>query len=135
MELRFPCPGLCLAVGVILSLIISTNPFLFIFLLRVTPTANRNSYRVATPYYIYPGLRAKHATLGCVIATPTELLLLVDSMSMYGKSIVDSAHPGVMYGKSIVAGSHPWVMYGKSIVVGSHPWAMYGKSIVVGSHL
>ena len=53
MELRFPSPGLRLAVGVILSLIISTNPFLFIFLLRVTPTANRNSYRVATPYYIY----------------------------------------------------------------------------------
>ena len=23
------------------------------FLLRVTPSANRNSYRVATPYYIY----------------------------------------------------------------------------------
>ena len=36
-----------LTVGVILNLIISTNPFLFIFLLQVTPTANRNSYRVA----------------------------------------------------------------------------------------
>ena len=53
MVLRFPYPGLRLAVGVILILIISTNPFLFIFLLRVTPSANRNSYRVATPYYIY----------------------------------------------------------------------------------
>ena len=36
-----------LTVGVILNLIISSYPFLFIFLLQVTPTANRNSYRVA----------------------------------------------------------------------------------------
>ena len=36
-----------LAVGVILNLIIASYPFLFIFLLQVTPTANRNSYRVA----------------------------------------------------------------------------------------
>ena len=36
-----------MAVGVILNLIISTNPFLAIILLQVTPTANRNSYRVA----------------------------------------------------------------------------------------
>ena len=36
-----------MAVGVILNLIISTNPFLAIILLQVTPTAKRNSYRVA----------------------------------------------------------------------------------------
>ena len=36
-----------LTVGVILNLIIPSYPFLFIFLLQVTPTANRNSYRVA----------------------------------------------------------------------------------------
>ena len=36
-----------LAVGVILNLIIPSYSFLFIFLLRVTPTPNRNSYRVA----------------------------------------------------------------------------------------
>ena len=36
-----------LAVGMILNLIIASYPFLFIFLLQVTPTANRNSYRVA----------------------------------------------------------------------------------------
>ena len=36
-----------LAEGVILNLIIITSPFLPIILLRVTPTANRNSYRVA----------------------------------------------------------------------------------------
>ena len=36
-----------LAEGVILNLIITTSPFLPIILLRVTPTANRNSYRVA----------------------------------------------------------------------------------------
>ena len=28
---------------------------LYYVLLQVTPSANRNSYRVATPYYIYPG--------------------------------------------------------------------------------
>ena len=32
-----------LTVGVILNLIIPSYPFLFIFLLQVTPTANRNS--------------------------------------------------------------------------------------------
>ena len=32
-----------LAVGMILNLIIASYPFLFIFLLQVTPTANRNS--------------------------------------------------------------------------------------------
>ena len=36
-----------LAVGVILNLIISTYPFLSFILVRVTPTANRNSCRVA----------------------------------------------------------------------------------------
>ena len=36
-----------LAEGVILNLIIITSPFLPIILLRITPTANRNSYRVA----------------------------------------------------------------------------------------
>ena len=68
-ELRFPSPGLRakhatlgmrptnlatlqelrLAVGVILNLMISTNPFLPIILLRVTPSANRNTlpFRVA----------------------------------------------------------------------------------------
>ena len=36
-----------------LNFMISTNPFLPIILLQVTPTANRNTYSVATPYYIY----------------------------------------------------------------------------------
>ena len=36
-----------LAVGVILNLILSVYPFLPIILLRVTPTAKRNSVRVA----------------------------------------------------------------------------------------
>ena len=36
-----------LAEGVILNLLITAYPFLSIILLRVTPTANRNSYRVA----------------------------------------------------------------------------------------
>ena len=50
-----------------LNLMVSTNPFLPIILLRVTPTANRNTlpfrvakrragdlrFSVATPYYIY----------------------------------------------------------------------------------
>ena len=35
--------------------IISPYTFLPTILLRVTPSAKRNSYRVATPYYIYPG--------------------------------------------------------------------------------
>ena len=54
---------------------ISTNPFLPIILLRVTPSANRNTYSVATPYYIYiPRVEALHAsTLGYEVATPTEL--------------------------------------------------------------
>ena len=62
-----------LAAGVILNLIISTNPFLAIILLRVTPTAKRNSYRVAILVGHYPGERAVPATLGYEIATPSEL--------------------------------------------------------------
>ena len=53
------------AVGVMLNLIISTNPFLFIFLLRVTPSANRNSYRVAAacgPQFIVDDAPAKGYT-------------------------------------------------------------------------
>ena len=50
-------------------------PFLAIILLRVTPSAKRNSYRVASPYYIYiPRVEAlRTSTLGYEIATPTEL--------------------------------------------------------------
>ena len=74
-ELRFPSPGLRakhatlgkhptnlatlqelrLAVGVILNLMVFTNLFLPIILLRVTPTANRNSFRVATLLMQHPG--------------------------------------------------------------------------------
>ena len=54
-----------LAVGVILNLMISTNLFLPIILLRVTPSANRNTYSVATPYYIYTqGRGAAHLNPG-----------------------------------------------------------------------
>ena len=45
-----------LTVGVILNLIIPSYSFLFIFLLRVTPTANRNTYSVAKIVGgMYPG--------------------------------------------------------------------------------
>ena len=78
-ELRFPSPGLRakhatlgkhpptnlatlqelrLAVGVILNLMISTNPFLPIILLRVTPSANRNTYSVATLIIHIPRVEA-----------------------------------------------------------------------------
>ena len=68
-----------LAEGVILNLIISTYPFLLIILLRVTPTANRNSFRVALSFIIIPRVEAlRTSTLGYEIATPTELLLLAE---------------------------------------------------------
>ena len=93
-ELRFPSPGLRakhatlgkhptnlatlqelrLAVGVILNLMVFTNLFLPIILLRVTPTANRNTYSVATLIIHIPRVEALYAsTLGYEIATPTEL--------------------------------------------------------------
>ena len=44
------------------------------FLLRVTPSANRNSYRVAIPFIYIPRVEAlRTSTLGYEIATPTEL--------------------------------------------------------------
>ena len=53
---------------------ISTNPFLPIILLRVTPSANRNTYSVATLIIYIPRVEALHAsTLGYEIATPSEL--------------------------------------------------------------
>ena len=92
--MRFPSPGLRakhatlgkhptnlatlqelrLAVGVILNLMVFTNLFLPIILLRVTPSANRNTYSVATLIIHIPRVEALHAsTLGYEIATPTEL--------------------------------------------------------------
>ena len=53
---------------------ISTNLFLPIILLRVTPSANRNTYSVATLIIHIPRVEALHAsTLGYEIATPSEL--------------------------------------------------------------
>ena len=65
------------AVGVMLNLIISTYAFYSIVLLRVTPTANRNSFRVALSFIIAPRVEAlRTSTLGWGNATPSELLLL-----------------------------------------------------------
>ena len=56
---------------------LSTNPFLLIILLRVTPSANRNTYSVATLIIHIPRVEAlRTSTLGWGIATPSELLLL-----------------------------------------------------------
>ena len=53
--------------------------FLPNILLRVTPTAKRNSYSVATPFIYIPRVEALYAsTLGWEIATPTELPLGAD---------------------------------------------------------
>ena len=53
---------------------VSTNPFLPIILLRVTPTAKRNTYSVATLIIYIPRVEAlRTSTLGYEIATPTEL--------------------------------------------------------------
>ena len=53
---------------------ISTNLFLPIILMRVTPSANRNTYSVATLIIHIPRVEALHAsTLGYEIATPSEL--------------------------------------------------------------
>ena len=55
-------------------MIIPSYSFLFIFLLRVTPTANRNTYSVAKIVGHVPRVEALHAsTLGWGNATPTEL--------------------------------------------------------------
>ena len=57
-----------------LNLMVSTNPFLPIILLRVTPSANRNTYSVATLIINIPRVEAlRTSTLGYEIATPTEL--------------------------------------------------------------
>ena len=53
---------------------IITYTFLPNILLRVTPTAKRNTYSVATPFIYIPRVEALHAsTLGYEIATLTEL--------------------------------------------------------------
>ena len=53
---------------------ISTNLFLPIILLRVTPSANRNTYSVATPYYIYTQGRGA-ARLNCTFLKKVEWIL------------------------------------------------------------
>ena len=74
--------------GVILNLMVFTNLFLPIILLRVTPTANRNTYSVATLIIHIPRVEALHAsTLGYEIATPTELpgvRTVHDGISIHG---------------------------------------------------
>ena len=53
---------------------VSACPFLPIILLRVTPSANRNTYSVATLIIHIPRVEAlRTSTLGYEIATPTEL--------------------------------------------------------------
>ena len=53
---------------------VSAYPVLAITSLRVTPTANRNSFRVALSFIILPRVEAlRTSTLGYEIATPTEL--------------------------------------------------------------
>ena len=53
---------------------VSAYPVLAITSLRVTPTANRNSFRVALSFIIVPRVEAlRTSTLGYEIATPTEL--------------------------------------------------------------
>ena len=84
-ELRFPSPGLRakhatlgkhptnlatlqelrLAVGVTHSRIMGRNGEVVIIRLRITPSANRNTYSVATPYYTYTqGRGAAHLNPG-----------------------------------------------------------------------
>ncbi len=53
---------------------VSAYPVLAIILLRITPSAKRNSYRVALSFIIVPRVEAlRTSTLGYEIATPTEL--------------------------------------------------------------
>ena len=63
-----------LAVGVTHSRIIVKNGLVEIIRLSITPSANRNSYRVATPFIYIPRVEAlRTSTLGWGNATPTEL--------------------------------------------------------------
>ena len=93
-ELRFPSPGLRakhatlgkrptnlatlqelrLAVGVTRSRIMGRNGEVVIIRLSITPSANRNTYSVATLIIHIPRVEAlRTSTLGYKIATPTEL--------------------------------------------------------------
>ena len=105
-----------LAVGVILNLIISVNPFLAIILLRVTPSANRNTYSVAFLLcMLTQGRGAAHLNPG--LGNRNSYRVAKDKRA--GKFIDDGTHPTVMHGKSIMDGTHPTAIYGKSIVDGT----------------
>ena len=102
-----------LAVGVILNLMVSTYPVQSIILLRVTPSANRNTYSIAIPYYIYTQGRGA-SPLNPGLGNRNSYRVAKDKRA--GKFIDDGTHPTVMHGKSIMDGTHPTAIYGKSIV-------------------
>ena len=98
----------------------------------VTPSANRNSYRVASRVGFLPRVEVlRPSTLGYVIATPSELLLLVGHNSslmmrpqglymisllslvcapttMYAYTIVDDAPPRVIHNWFVVDDVRPY---------------------------
>mgnify|MGYP004534044301 CR=1 FL=1 len=68
-----------LAEGVTRSRIIGRNGLVETIRLSITPTANRNSYRVARLVGALPRVACLPATLGWGIATLSELLLLAET--------------------------------------------------------
>ena len=94
------------------------NGEVIIIRLSITPSANRNTYSVATLIIHIPRVEALHAsTLGYEIATPTELLLLAGHNSslmmrpqgLYIISLLSMmCAPTTMYVYPIVDGAHPW---------------------------
>jgi hypothetical protein len=91
-----------LAVGVILNLVISVNPFLAIILLRVTPSANRNTYSIAFSFFVLTqGRGAAHLNPG--LGNRNSYRVAKDKRA--GKSTDAGTHSTVTYSKSIVDGT------------------------------
>ena len=88
--------------------------------LSITPSANRNSYRVASRVVFLPRVEAlRPSTLGYEIATPTELLLLAG----YNSSLM--MRPQGLYIISLLSMMYaPTTMYGYPIVDGAHSWQL-----------
>ena len=83
------------------------------FPLRVTPTANRNSFRVALSFIIVPRVEAlRTSTLGYEIATPTELPRVHTILSPYPADThttrpINPSHPTDKHTPQPTNPSHP----------------------------
>ena len=122
-----------LAVGVILNLLITAYPFLSIILLRVTPTANRNSYRVAGGAY-HPSMGYLHNAIGCVPYTEYHVHITIDHVpyTVYHSHIPNGHVPFTALHSHIPISHVPFTAHHLHIPIGHVSYTAHHSHIPIG---